>query len=73
MAKSKPTPKAKAPETLDTVKPGELFVRTTYIRLFWQKHGIPEIEASKLFEAELKSGTVVVSHDWGGVKIYKKS
>jgi hypothetical protein len=57
MAKSKPTPKAKAPENLDTLKPGELFVRTTYIRLHWQKHGIPEIEASKLFDADLKSGS----------------
>ncbi len=65
--------RAKAPENLDTVKPGELFVRTTYIRLYWQRHGIPANEASNLFEAELKSGTVVVSHDWGGVKIYKKS
>lgn len=73
MAKSKPTPKPKAPETLDTIKPGELFVRTTYIRLHWQKHGIPESEASKLFDAELQSGTVAISHDWGGIKIYKKN
>ena len=72
MAKSKLTPKPKAPETLDTIKPGELFVRTTYIRLYWQKHGMPESEASKLLDAELQAGTVVVSHDWGGIKIYKK-
>ena len=72
MAKTKPKPTPKAPETLDTIKPGELFVRTTYIRLNWQKHGIPESEASKLFDAELQSGAVVVSHDWGGIKIYKK-
>ena len=64
--------RAKAPENLDTVKPGELFVRTTYIRLYWQKRSIPGSEASKLFEADLKSGAVVVSHEWGGIKIYKK-
>lgn len=73
MAKPKTTPKAKAPATLDTIKPGELFVRTTYIRLHWQNHGIPESEASKLFDAELQSGSVLLSHDWGGIKIYKKS
>lgn len=73
MAKSKAAkPKAKDPETLGTVKPGELFIRTTYIRLQWQKYGIPESEASKLFDAELQSGTVVVSHIWGDIKIYKK-
>lgn len=73
MAKSKTKPKPETPVTLDTIKPGEFFVRITYIRLHWQKHGIPESEASKLFEAELQSGAVVVSHDWGGIKIYKKS
>lgn len=73
MAKTKPAkPKAASHETRDTVKPGELFIRTTYIRLSWQKHGIPESEASKLFDAELKSGSIVVSHDRGGIKIYKK-
>ena len=73
MAKSKAAkPKAKDPETLGTVKPGELFIRTTYIRLQWQKYGIPESEASKLFDAELKSGSIAVSHDRGGILIYKK-
>ena len=73
MAKSKPAkPKAAIPETQGTLKPGELFVRTTYIRLYWQKHGIPESEASKLFDAELQSGSIVLSHDLGGIKIYKK-
>lgn len=73
MAKNKPVkPKAEIQESLHTVKPGELFVRTTYTRLHWQKHGIPESEASKLFDAELKSGSIAVSHDRGGIKIYKK-
>jgi hypothetical protein len=73
MAKTKPKLKAKTPEILDTVKPGEMFIRTTYIRLKWQKHGIPESEASKLFDAELESGSIVVSHEWSGIKIYKKT
>lgn len=72
MAKTKPNPKAKSFATMDTVKPGEMFILTTYIRLHWQKHGIPESEASKLFDAELQSGSVEISHDWGGIKIYKK-
>lgn len=72
MAKIKPKLKPKTPETLDTVKPGEMFIRTTYIRLHWQKNGIPGSEASKLFDAELESGSIVVSHDWGGILIYKK-
>ena len=58
---------------MDTIKPGELFVRTTYIRLHWQKHGIPGSEASQLFDAELQSESISVSHDWGGIKIYKKN
>ncbi len=59
-------------ETRDTLNPGELFVRTTYIRLCKQKYGIPESEASNLLDAELKLGSVAISHDWGGIKIYKK-
>ena len=73
MAKTKPErPKAATNETRDTLKPGELFVRTTYIRLYKQKHEIPESEASKFLDAELQSGTVALSHKWGGIKIYKK-
>lgn len=72
MAKTKPKPKPATPTTLDTVNPGELFVKTTYIRLYWQNHGIPESEASKLFDDELQSGSIAISHYWGGIKIYKK-
>lgn len=72
MAKTKPKQKVESNEIRSTVIPGELFVRTTYVRLHKQKHGIPEGEALKLFESELKSGSVVFSHEWSGIKIYKK-
>jgi len=74
MTKTKPAkPKVETHEIRSTVTPGEMFVRTTYVRLHKQKYGIPEREASKLFEQELKSGSVVFSHEWSGIKIYKKT
>jgi hypothetical protein len=74
MAKTKPVkPKVEPNEIRSTVIPGELFVRTTYVRLYKQKHGLSEIKASNLFEKELKSGSVVFSHEWSGIKIYKKT
>ena len=74
MAKTKPAkPKFETHEIRSTVSPGELFVRTTYVRLHKQKHGLSESEAFNIFEKELKSGSVVLSHEWSGVKIYKKT
>lgn len=73
MAKTKAKPKVESNEMRTTVIPGELFVRTTYVRLHKQKYGIPESEASNLFEQDLRSGSVVFSHEWSGIKIYKKS
>jgi len=74
MAKNKPAKlKVESHEIRNTVSPGELFVRTTYVRLHKQKHGLSESEAFKLFEQDLKSGSVVFSHEWSGIKIYKKT
>lgn len=56
----------------DVIKPGELFVRTTYIRLHRQKHNLTTEEADAKFESDLKFGSIVMHKYRAEIPIYIK-
>lgn len=56
----------------DLLKPGEVFVRETYMRIHRQKHGLSTEEAAEKLNLELSAGTVTLYKKNGEVQLYQK-
>ena len=55
----------------EQMKPGELFVKQTYLRLYRSK-GLSNDEAEIRLNGEIKKGTVTLHHKRGEIQIYRK-
>lgn len=64
----KPAPK---PEIPDQIKPGELFVKQTYLRLYRAK-GLSTEQVETRLSLEIKKGTVTFYQKRGEIQIYRK-
>lgn len=56
----------------DLIHPGEVFIKTTYLRIHHQKQGLTNEQATIKLEAELKAGTVEKCGVWNGVQKYRR-
>lgn len=65
----KPAPKPE--EIPDQIKPGELFVKQTYLRLYRAK-GLSTEQVETRLSFEIKKGTVAFYHKRGEIQIYRK-
>lgn len=70
MSKQK-KPATKSEEIPEQIKPGELFVKQTYIRLYREK-GLSTEQAETRLLLEIKKGTVTLHHKRGETQIYRK-
>lgn len=61
----------KPEEIPDQIKPGELFVKQTYLRLYRAK-GLSTEQAETRLSLEIKKGTVTLHHRRGETQIYRK-
>lgn len=72
MKKNSGSAKSSNNEQREILKPGEMFVQETYLRLQRQKNGMTTEAAQAKFQSEIRHGSIVKYSSRGEITIYRK-